>query len=91
MPYRGEVSVFVLDGLAHSRIWAMGASIRPDRTLYGVAELDTGTVERAGLEFVRDDRPMRHGNIVGWPAEKDAVKALALELALQARLDLPPP
>lgn len=94
LPSNGETSVFVVDGLNGADIRAIGnnVGVQRGRPPKGRAELSERVVVAVGLEFMRDDIPPRHGNIVGWPPAgpeyKARSKAIVLELSAEARLVL---
>lgn len=94
MPRGGALSVFRTDSLGQDDIWAIGRGVRPSRTLHARADLSSGTLQAVSDKLVLelDESPPRHGNIKGWPPdpEKDAQKALALELAARSDLRIPP-
>jgi len=58
-------------------------------TLHGRADLKAESVFNQGLEVIRDDQPLYHANITGWPSDgKDVQRIKALELAAAATLKL---
>jgi hypothetical protein len=79
-----STSVFRVFGLDQTEIWHLGDQhVAPFRgkPILGRAELLVHDVKRVGLDIEPDDEPPRHAAIVGWPAEKDAKKIRAMELA----------
>jgi len=88
MPYRPkgrglELSVFRIDNLTDRAIWEHVAkhARRPGRNIHGRADFRLGDVDSSVLSLVLDETPPRHGNVVGWPEEKDAQLALAQALS----------
>lgn len=94
LPRDGKTSVFEVSELGAHEIVAIGASVAEGRGLAarGRGELLHRHVTEAGLRFHRDDRPFRHGNLVGWPLEgaecKARQKAISVALAACAVLVL---
>ena len=92
-PRNGEVSVFRIDDLPAHEIFRLGRQIagsgRIDE-LKARADLKTIEVRSAKLDVASAPRiHQRHANIVGWPGEKERIRALTMELARHARLRLP--
>lgn len=87
MPYRGELSVFRIDGLDDAGIWEHLAvhAHRPDRRMHGRGDFRVADMRGDALELDLDDSPPRHGNLIGWPAERSEQLALARELATVVR------
>lgn len=92
MPYRPkgrdlELSVFRINRLACRAIWEHVAkhARRPGRNIHGRADFRLSDVDSSVLKLVLDETPPRHGNVVGWPEEKDGQLALAQELSEVAR------
>jgi len=83
--------------LAEDDIRNIGAEVGTARSKppKGRGEFRYADVSDVGLRFERDDRPPRHGNLVGWPLEGPEVKArqkaIAVELSIRAVLVLPGP
>jgi len=78
-----ELSTYNTDGLVDAEIWEIGERVRHEQkkeNLYGRAELVAQSVYDIGLRAIRDDEPMRHVVIVGWP-DKPQHKAKAQLLA----------
>ena len=95
MPHHRQLSVFQVGGLVEPEIWTIGKNVCEvsQRTLHGrgdlkVADVVCDAVSVPPLKVVPDEDPPRHANIVGWPEEKDAQNACALELAARAELVL---
>jgi hypothetical protein len=88
-----RLSVFETSGLSDSAIWEIGETrvAKPrGKPLLGRPDTKKSLVDALELAVDIDDKPYRHGNIVGWPADKDKQKMLALELADQSTLCLTP-
>ena len=87
---RFETSVFVIRSLAERRIWQVGEAFvaKKNSTIYGRADFNASSVELSKLTLVMDNDPPRHGNIVGWPLDKDSQKNCALALADSSKLKL---
>lgn len=94
LPRNGKTSVFEVAGLPESDIRGIGKEVGSarGREPRGRGELTHGDVEDAGLMFERDDKPPRHGNLVGWPSPddggKDQNKDVARRLSQKAILVL---
>lgn len=79
-----QLSTFNITDLASSDIWVIGEVVRSEQMkerLYGRADLLAESVYAVDLRAVRDDRPLRHVLIVGWPTEKAQQKNKAQLLA----------
>jgi hypothetical protein len=89
-PKDNKTSVFRIEGLSLAEVCALGEGIAGPlgKTLYGSGQLPTKHVEGLGLFVEPDDRPFRHANISGWPAEKSERLSLAQQLAQFASLNL---
>ncbi len=87
---RLETSVFATRDLSESQIWNLGRAYLRKTRIYGCANLQVGVAEKIKLQVVIDNSPRRHGNILGWPPEKDAQKDLALDLARHSGLRILP-
>lgn len=87
MPYRGELSVFRIDGLDDRGVWAhlVAHAQRPGRRMHGRGDLRLAELRGDTLDLDLDDSPPRHGNLIGWPADRGEQLALARELATVAR------
>lgn len=82
-----QLSVFRIDGLNKNQLWEIGQSCirnRPQKTLYGVADIKVFKVQTRGLHVAPDNIPVRHANIVGWPEEIARRNSIAQELAADA-------
>ena len=94
LPRNGQTSVFDIVGLNEAGIRRIGSEVGAirGRDPRGRGELRHVDVTEVGLRFERDDRPLRHGNLVGWPSSgrnrKDRNKDLARGLAQKAVLVL---
>jgi hypothetical protein len=80
-----RLSVFVVDALSHGEIVALGSGVT-ERELLAYAMLNNSVAAEQGLAVERDDTPLRHAEIVGWPSEKEHQKEIARELAAAAQL-----
>ena len=89
-PISLETSVFRIIGLRPEQAWAIGSSVAQPlgHKLHGRAEVLAHVPGRVGLKVRPDNQPERHAAIVGWPAEKDGQKMLAIQLAEEAVLFL---
>jgi len=97
IPRNSELSVTRHLHLTEENVWKIGRRIAESTslTLHGRADVETRHVIAQGLDVVSDpvepDNPEHanhnpnHANIVNWPAEKDARKMCALEIANAAR------
>lgn len=92
MPHKGEVSVFRIDGLDDAAVWRhiREYASRPDRNVHGRGDFRLADVEGRGLSLAFDDTPPRHGNVGGWPEDKDRQLAIARALARAAKAVEPP-
>lgn len=85
---RGECSVTVVSGLDHSQIVAHADQhVTPHRNgkaLMGYGSLACARIRSAGLEVIYAEPPPNHGNIVGYPPERERMISLAQELALHS-------
>jgi hypothetical protein len=82
----GETSVFRTFSLSAQQIWAIGNSIRSEKSkAYG--NINAAAVRSIGLSInpATEDHP-RHAVIVDWPQEKDKKLSLALQLSRDASL-----
>jgi hypothetical protein len=82
-----ELSTYNIDDLTADDIWKIGDTVRAEQekeTLYGRADLLGQDVYDAKLRPVRDDRPLRHVLIIGWPLDKAQQKNKAQLLAAAA-------
>jgi hypothetical protein len=84
-PQNLKLSVFFTEGLSGEQIWALGERCVAAK-VYGRAELAITAVSEIGLKIDLDNKPSRHGNIIGWPAQKSAQKLCALKLAEKSEL-----
>lgn len=84
-----RLSVYRLDGLTDTEIWLIADRFVGEikgRAVIGRAELLERLLAPLGLRAESDPHPHPlHMNILGWPMEKDARIALALELAEQSK------
>ncbi|MHB1122529.1 MAG: hypothetical protein ACYC0T_07375 [Ramlibacter sp.] len=87
LPNAGATSVFRFGAMGHAGRIAHGnehvGAVR-GKPVLGYAEVATQVVQSCGLALGVDEPPPLHWNILQWPEDEDAQKALALELALEA-------
>lgn len=88
-----ELSVSCTEGLDDSVIWEVGEQTAQRHSgqprLHGRADLKAKSIFEQGLQIIRDDNPLYHANIKGWPSDgKDAQRSKAIELAASATLQL---
>jgi len=90
LPRNNELSVFCVADLPYSEIVPLGRHLNlpAERRIHGHATLASRSVADTGLTVDRDDRPLRHANVTGWPDEKDKRLAIAQELAAASALYL---
>jgi hypothetical protein len=84
-------SVFDTDGLDDEAIWDLGAvhvAAGRGAPVYGHAEITRAKIEAQSLSIERSEPPVRHCDIVGWPAAKEDRLSLAQELAAASKLKL---
>lgn len=84
-PKNLRLSVFFIEGLSGEQIWSLAERCVAAQ-IYGRAELTIAAVSEIGLKVDLDNNPPRHGNIIGWPAQKSAQKLYALKLAEKSAL-----
>jgi hypothetical protein len=89
-PWKGDntTSVFITNKLKDTEVWALAEMhVEPTRgRALASGDWSSDEIERHdGLRLERDDDPPLHAAIVGWPREKDAMKALAMQLAANAK------
>jgi hypothetical protein len=90
----GTTSVFVttgLNGVAVCQIGRDEVATPHGKTLHGRADLGVSVIENARLVVQSDEPPDRHAIITRWPAEKDACKDLAQQIAERSRFTACPP
>ena len=83
-----------MQGLEERKIWKLGeVNVAQPRgkTLRGRADLSVESVVAVGLRVESKEPPQRHGNIIDWPAAKDAMMSQAQEIAATATLRLAVP
>lgn len=87
-----RLSVFRIQELEDSDIWAIGGNIASERdeTLRARADITVGAVEQRGLSVEPDNTPPRHATICAWPPEKSARLLKAQELAKASTLRIVP-
>ena len=81
--------MFRIDNLGKAQIWQLAQSyvVPEGRNIHGRADLTFVDIERTDspLWIDLDDVPPRHGNVLGWPEDKDEQLGVAQELALRAQ------
>ena len=91
-PHTLRLSVYRINGLKIDEIWSVGKKVilamTQRKTLYGVADIKAGRVEREELKVEPDKLPCRHANIVGWPDDQARQLSIAQALAAEAKLIL---
>lgn len=90
LPYsRVELSVTRHRDLSEPEITAAGEFVASERTekenrqfeLIGRADFQAQDARKEKLNAVADEPPRNHANVIGWPLEKSAQMAIAMELA----------
>lgn len=101
LPRNGEASVFRISSLSANAVWSLGNEqvARPrGRTIKARADISSESVQSSGvavginnLKVVSESsiHPL-HANIIGWPEDEGAIQMVAIELAKNASLHLPP-
>ena len=93
-PADNDLSIARIEGLDEEAVWRLGDELaaKPSgRTVFGRADLNRQTVRgsqvlgQPDLDVQPDEPPERHAIIIGWPADRDARKNFAQELADKAR------
>ncbi len=94
MPHkvRLDCSVSRTDDLSVEETAELGRKARPTATLRAWGQFLSRHVAEASedLRLDMDETPPRHGNILGWPANKDDQKAIAVEFTQRAQLMMVP-
>ncbi|MCC6213131.1 MAG: hypothetical protein IT513_18990 [Burkholderiales bacterium] len=91
-PDSGRLSVFRISELDDAAIWQFGRDAGSERGEAPRARADilAGVVRAQKLDVISAPEPhYLHANIVGWPPEKEKIRAITLELAAKAVLKLP--
>ena len=90
----GETSVYRISNIPEKEIWDIGREYVAEpskRTLYARGDTTAALITKTGLEIVPETTPHPlHANIVNRPLQKDEQKMLAVEMANQAKLVMPP-
>lgn len=88
----GEVSVYRITNLKEDQVWEMGrvnVAVVLNKPLLGRADIVTSSVLNQKLRVESDPAPHPlHANIIGWSADKEEQKEIALVLAAEAQLHL---
>jgi hypothetical protein len=91
-PKDGQLSVSCTEGMEDKAVWPLGQEIieaRQSGTLYGRADFTAGILNKHGLRIDRDNVPLRHANISGYPmGDKAAMRQKAVDIAAEALLVL---
>lgn len=89
-PPNCKLSVFRVAGLALQEACQIGQQQviggMLGRRLHGFAEIEAWSFQYQSLTILPDNDPPRHASVVGWPAEKERQKLIAIELAASASL-----
>lgn len=86
-----KTSVFRIQELTEQQIWSLGdkyVASRSGREVRARAELLVEQITNVGLRVEPSTPPPRHGDIIGWPREKNKWMSLAQELAAVAVLQV---
>ena len=83
-----QLSVCRNGGMEFAELWRVGDKDPSARTLHGAGIVKAGMVGETGLSVDPNNVPPRHAHIIGWPAQKDEQKSLALRLSSVAELVL---
>jgi hypothetical protein len=84
-----KISSIWIDLLGENDIWTIGDLLGATRKPIARASFDAEILPEARLAIEPDPAPHpRHVNIFGWPAEKDAQKAVALFLCNRSSLQV---
>jgi hypothetical protein len=83
---RHETSVCHLDGCADDRVWHLGRTVRPGKTLHARVDLDVQQVVDQALSCLSAPEQdfQEHAVVIDWPDEKEEQKKIAVELATRA-------
>jgi hypothetical protein len=93
LPQKGKtaISMFFIDQLSPSEVWALGDFAGKNRGKLAVARAVMSRKSVINLpvklELTPSEHP-RHMNVCGWPTGKDEQKALALEFCAISTLSL---
>lgn len=87
--------MFFVDLLQEVEIWALGDSVgfegrgKPAQARAELPANVISSIQQTQLRIVPDPQPHpRHVDIAGWPPEKDAQKAIALDLCAASTLHI---
>ena len=85
---REELSVFGIDGLSETDIWQLGFDhyLPSGRALRGRADAPSSAFLDAGLSYIPQRPPPRHGSFVDWPGESERQLAIAVDLSAKAKV-----
>jgi hypothetical protein len=88
-----KLSVFCINGLGEREIWEIGNEHITSITsgnIYARGDIEGQNISSNALSIDKDNIPLRHANITGWPSQKEEQKAIALELARNSDLIIKP-
>jgi hypothetical protein len=91
-PENGRCSVFRISDIDDATAWQIGRDVEKKRgeRLRARADISANSVRTLALDVVAAPKDhYLHADIVGWPSEKEKVRAITLELATRASLRLP--
>ncbi len=83
----GNTSCFRISDLSASAVWDIAQKhvlSEKIKKIYGRFDFLAEGIFRHKLDFVPDNSPPRHANIVNWPHEKQAQKSRAQEIAAES-------
>jgi hypothetical protein len=90
----GETSVYRTSSLTDTEVWDIGREhvAKPSgRTLYARGDTTAAVMLNNGLTVTPETTPHPlHANIANWPPEKHEQKMLAVQIANEAMLVMPP-
>lgn len=87
LPKDGVTSVFMVGHMSHAERIAhgqmhVGDTRKPEpKQVLGYVEVPAAELAIVNLTLALDEPPSHHHNIGAWPADEDAAKAVALQLA----------
>lgn len=85
-PNEGCLSVFQINDLNEDEIWMLAKNCNQIKQLLGRADIDDIIIIKIGLIIDKDNNPIRHVNIKGWPEYKEEIRVKAMQLAAEAKL-----
>jgi len=83
MPYKGEVSIFRIQGWSALEIWNNGLEIGQNRepSLKGRGDFILGDLEKILVKIYPDPYPSKHANIRDFPEKREDIQEQATILA----------